>query len=644
MFLSDQLSEKDKEIRNILLIVSVGLLLLILTLWHLQIFSSGKYIQQLEKQVYRTVRVPAVRGEICDRNGVILAASRPAYSLNLYANDLSKAGLFKKEYTRLKKTPLAKSYTRTELSELARYNVACKTIEKLNKIIGTEKVIDPRVFRKHYIQTRALPMIVLEDASSEVVARFMESPEKPIGVGFEIQPFRQYPLNEVAAHLLGFLRRKDVAEEDIFYSYKMPDFVGVVGIEGHFDDKLRGLAGAKSVLINNTGYSQEENQMIISVAGQNVVLTIDSRIQIAAERALNAVAQDVKGAVVVMDVNNGDILALVSAPSYNPNLFVPRISVENWKIYNDDEMKPTLCRASYGNYAPGSIFKIIIGLAVLEQGINPDAQMYCEGYYMIGRRRINDTAPAGSYDFRRAFLKSSNAYFIEAGLEAGLTNLLKMGEQFFLGKKTGIPTNQEVSGFFPTTGYIEKQKRRGDAWGSGHTANLCIGQGDLSVTPLQMAVMTSAIANGGIVYWPRLVDRLETSDPLNKQAGVRYLSGKMRGRLDVNPANLKVIQDAMLADVEDPEGTGSKAKVDGFRVCGKTGTAEVKRGNTLVRKDTWFVSYAPYEEPQYAVVVLVEGGSSGGKTCAPVAGKIYKEIKKVLENTSRDNLRPIIGF
>lgn len=629
MLILDQLSRGEKEVRTISVIVLSGLLLLVVVLWHLQIFSSGKYVQRLEQQAYRTVREPAVRGEIFDRNGVVMAASRPAYNINLYVRELSKSGLFGKEYRRLKKLPEYAGMSVAERSRVARFNVASQVVTELGSIVGVALQLNEEKFQRHYEQTRALPMCVMGDVSQEILARFMESPVRPVGVGMESEVFRQYPLHEGGGHILGFLLRRQIGQEDIEYSYQMPDFVGKVGIEGAFDKQLRGLAGAKNVLVDNTGYRQEENEFIIPVAGQDLFLTVDTRIQAAAEKALRSVGANAKGAVVVMNVRNGDILAMASVPSYDPNLFIPRISQEQWAIYNDTETMPTLCRASYGAYAPGSIFKVVVGLAALEAGVDPEEKIWCDGYYQIGKRRINDTAPAGEYNFRRAFMRSSNAYFIEEGLKIGLDRLLDMGARFFLGQKTGIPTYQEVSGFFPSKQFVTGERGKKNVWKDGHTANLCIGQGDITVTPLQMAVVTSAIANGGTVFWPRLVMRLETRDPLNKLPGVEYQEGRLRGNLGVASKSLKVLQDAMLGDVEDPEGTGKSARVKGMRVCGKTGTAEVKKGNTLVRKDTWFISYAPYERPLYAVVVLVEGGGSGGRTCAPVARQVYEKIHAI---------------
>jgi penicillin-binding protein 2 len=232
----------------------------------------------------------------------------------------------------------------------------------------------------------------------------------------------------------------------------------------------------------------------------------------------------------------------------------------------------------------------------------------------------------GPYNFRRAIMHSSNAYFITNGLRAGIENIIRLGERFHLGERTSLPTRQETAGIFPTLDEV----RRAD-WRDGDTANLCIGQGDIAVTPVQMAVVISAIANGGQVLWPRLVDRIEPEDPASGEAPTVFPSGVVRDELGVHPRSIKIMRDAMLAETEDPEGTGYPAKVPGLRICGKTGTAQVMdEHNRITGHNYWFASFAPYENPRYAVVVMVEteAGGSGGLTCAPIAHDIYEEILK----------------
>ncbi|MGO9536945.1 MAG: peptidoglycan D,D-transpeptidase FtsI family protein, partial [Limisphaerales bacterium] len=318
---------------------------------------------------------------------------------------------------------------------------------------------------------------------------------------------------------------------------------------------------------------------------------------------------------VVMDVRSGDVLAMVSSPAINPDY-----SSNEPARMNDPKLRPQSNRATYENYAPGSIFKPIVGLAALEAGLDPDAIVDSPGYVYVGRRHITDLAPPGQYNFRRAIIYSCNTYFITVGLRTGIENVVRMAEKFHFGERTGLPTRQETKGIFPTL----KQVQSPD-WRDGDSANICIGQGEMAVTPMQMAVAYAAIANGGKVLEPRLVERIEPQDPASGEAMTNFPTGLVRDHLDVSARNLKILRDAMLA--ETVEGTGQPAQVPGLQICGKTGTAQVMNSrNQEIDRTTWFASFAPYENPRYAVVVMVESGTYGGPTCAPIAHDIYEAI------------------
>jgi len=480
-------------------------------------------------------------------------------------------------------------------------------------------------FLRHYTNQLALPLSLLTGLEPVQIARFQEQPAAIPGLDLDVHPLRVYPHATAAAHVLGYLARDDSSaeDEDAFFNYRLPDYRGKVGIEGAFDDDLRGRAGVKSVLVNSLGYRQSENIWAAAEPGHNLVLTLDLTIQQAAERALAGAGASVRGAVVVLDPNNGDLLALASAPAYDPNKFIPNISREDFAVFNDPALRPEVNRATQENYRPGSIFKIVIAMACLEAGLDPHETIYNPGHIFIGRRMIKDTAAPGEYDFKRAFIKSSNTYFITNGLRAGVERIVQLGERLHLGERAGLPTGQEVSGNFP------KLKSVRIGWVPGDTANLCIGQGQLDVTPLQMAIMTASIANGGKVYWPRLVDHIAPADPQAQAQIMRFPAGRVRSELGVRPNTLRIIREAMLADVEEPEGTGKAAAVPGMRVCGKTGTAQITDPqNRIIGHTLWFTSYAPYDAPRYVVLVMVESeyGGSGGLVCAPIAHKIYRAL------------------
>jgi penicillin-binding protein 2 len=292
-------------------------------------------------------------------------------------------------------------------------------------------------------------------------------------------------------------------------------------------------------------------------------------------------------------------------------------------------MRPQINRATQDNYAPGSIFKTVIGLAALEAGVDPKAEVNVPPYpgqprygvAYVGKRKIRDSAGPGAYDFERALSLSSNGYFVSNGLYAGIDRILELGRQLHLGERTGLKTRQETSGIWPD------DERLARGWSAGDTANICIGQGKMAVTPLQMAVMTSAIANGGTVLWPRLVKSIMPPEATEPSDAVVTPTARVRDRLSVNPRNLQVVRDAMRADVADPKGTGRAADISSVNICGKTGTAQITDlSNRVVGHTTWFISFAPHENPRVAAVIMVEGGHSGGDTCAPLARDIYRVI------------------
>ena len=628
MLIFDQIQNENRPLRAVAVGLLLGMSLLVAGLWYLQIMSSRRYVDSAKTQSIRNVRFPAMRGKILDSQGRVLAECRPSYNIVLYLNELSKS--FQQEYKQQKPNRKLNREESSELARRVRYTVVSNSVQQLSALLGQPLVLKENKFHQHYEQRRALPLPVLFDVSATNIAMFLEQPNRPPGFELEIQPLRSYPNGTLAAHVLGYMRRDETTgdDDDASFTYCLPDFKGLVGVEGVFDAELRGKAGGKSVLVNNMGYRMSDHIWSPAESGHNLVLTLDTRIQQAAEQALRTVGAKVKGAAVVLDPRNGDILALASSPPFNPNNFIPYLTSEEEQRLNEPDLLPLINRASYGSYAPGSIFKVIIALTCLEANvIDPKEIFHSPGFYQLGRRTINDLAPRGDYDFIRAFKLSSNTYFITYGLKAGFANIMNMGHRFHLGERTNIPLLQEVSGFFPTDKWLKQRRAQGDSWMDGDTANLCIGQGDITVTPLQMALMTAAIANGGKIYWPRIVERIAPQDPFNAQEAQVFPAGRIRSELGVSPSHLALIRDAMLADVEE-EGTGKQAFVPGLSVCGKTGTAQVKKNGHIDRHDVWFISFAPHDNPRYVVVVMIEGGGSGGGTSAPVAKKIYQALQR----------------
>jgi penicillin-binding protein 2 len=663
MLVFDQLNKGDRALRTVAGTALVGLLLLGVQLWRLQVFSAAKYRQSQETQSFRTVRVPALRGKILDRTGHEIVGNTPRYRLDLYLDELRPQ--FEAEYQRRKQQMLAPRriaagetnngnfftrlldkfhhkkrgvrLTREEITALerqVRYTVVTNTVATVAARMGLPMALSEDALQRHYLQKRFLPLAILPNCTPAQIALITEQGWTVPGVALEQVAVRNYPNGSLAVHLVGHLRRFDnYDEEEGSFDYRLPDYVGGIGLEASFDHELRGVAGAKSILVNSAGYRHRQAEEILAApqTGQNLVTTLDLELQKVTEKALGSVKQgDERGAVVVLNPVNGDILALASAPAFDPTEFIDGVSTERWNgVLMAEPQRPMFNRATYGEYAPGSTFKIIHALALLENGLNPaealtvgpDPRNPRKGAYILGNRAIGDTADPGEYNFHRAFIRSSNTYFIHHGLRLGWEKLLGMGHRFGLGDRTGLRIGEEARGFLPTIGEV-----RDRGLNVGQLANVCIGQDQITVTPIQMAVAMGAVANGGKIFWPRVVDRLESGDLLSEEKPVAVKPGQLRNQINLPPRVWEVVRSAMRDDVADDEGTGKATRLKDFAVCGKTGTAEIK-GNGRKDKVTWFTSFAPYEAPRYVVVVMVESGGSGGGTCAPVAKQIYQFLR-----------------
>jgi len=656
MLVFDQLKKNDAQLQLLALLLCSGLAVLLAGLWWVQIVNATRYRESVETQSFRTVRLAAVRGKILDRNGIALAENRPAYNINLYLDDLSSA--FKKEFKATRPTkiltndlpfwkdwlgfsPVKTQFVRLkddQYERAARFRVVSAVAANVGNALQTPLTLNPTNFDRHYANARAMPFCLASNLSLQHVARFEEQAANNPGLDLEILSRRFYPHSNVATHVIGYVRPdpSSAAGEDAFFDFWMPDYRGLVGIEGGFDHQLRGRAGIKSVQVNSLLYRQAENIWEPAEPGHNVVLTLDLEVQRATEAALRSkIGPSGRGAVVVMDVRSGDILALASYPTFSPNQFAHGISRRDYTQIQ--EITAEKNRATAENYQAGSVFKTIVALAALEtprSGFNPNAEYEVQphptraghGIIYVGRQPVQDTAPPGLYNLRRAIVRSSNAYFIDTGLRPGVfERVVELGRRLHFGERfdtNSVPLRQQTPGHFPT---VEKAR----SLPAGEKANICIGQGAMDVTPLQVAVMISAIANGGNVLKPRMVDRLESSDPASIEPPTIYPRGVIRDQLGVSKRSFTILHEAMLSETEDPEGTGKAVKGCGFRVCGKTGTAELDtlRADGGKKNTTWFGSFAPYEAPRYAVIIMVENGASGGGTCAPIAHDVYVALK-----------------
>jgi len=575
------------RIQKTILCLGIGFLVLLLRLWDLQILEGSYYFNLSTINHLRLRPVEAPRGFILDRHGEILVENRPTFDLYATPEDV--------------KNP----------AEVARV---------LAKILGaTLDEIETQLAegRSHPYQSLLLRKDLDERMMVAIEERQLDLP----GISLRIRPIRAYPSGGMAANLLGYVSEVNQAElqREDFQDFRPGESLGQSGVERRFDGFIRGLDGGEEIEVDARGRALRLMSRIEPHSGANIYLTIDKRIQEAAEKAFVGK----KGAVVAMNPTTGEILAMVSRPSYDPNLFAQRLTDEEWQRLANDPTHPMQNRAFQAQYPPGSIFKLMVTIAGLESGaLTPETKFNCPEHFYLGNAKFDDWKKGGFgvLDLKSAITHSANVYFYQAGLRVGIDPIVRTARAFGLGESPGLGLGDEVKGNLPNP----QPRRSGQpGWTPGNTVISSIGQGPVVTSPMQLLRMVSAIANGGTIYRPWVVQKVvslagEVLEEYEPQA-VRQVS--------VKPETLAFVRQAMLSVVEG--GTGAKAKVPGVLIAGKTGTAQVvkkgdEKGHAALKDHGWFVSFAPVDNPKIAVVVLVENGGFGGQVAAPVAKAMYE--------------------
>jgi penicillin-binding protein 2 len=438
------------------------------------------------------------------------------------------------------------------------------------------------------------------------------------GVIVEVEPQRVYPTNRFAAHLLGYVR--EVNDEQLRQGrYRRGDMVGQTGLERLLDDHLRGRDGGESFEVDALGQQLGIIQRTEPTPGAEVITTVDRRLQEAAERAMDGHA----GAVVVMDPRNGDVLAMVSTPAFDIDRFTGTIDRAAWLAVVKDPAHPLLNRAIQSQYAPGSLFKIIVTAAGLQEGtLTPMDRAHCSGQFHIGGVTFKDWKEGGhgSVDLLRAMNQSCNVYFYQYGLKIGAATMARYARAFGLGSPTGTAFSGEKPGLIPQP--RNPRGRRSAGWHAGETVNMSIGQGALLVTPIQIARTMAAVANGGVLWRPRVVQRVMRGSEVVWSDG-----GGVAGHVELSPMVWAFLRQSLWS-VVNQWGTGAAARIPGLDVAGKTGTAQTIAHSRADKGEdhAWFASFAPARDPQVVVVVLVERGGKGGQVAAPIARRILNAI------------------
>lgn len=548
------------------------------------------------------LQIPAPRGQITDRNGAPLAQTRVSYNLAINFP------------------------TPPDLADSAALAFAHQQMEAAGVLIERKISVSDAQILRHYKNRGILPL----DIAIDLPPKDIETIKARALPNLSLHPIYQrfYPNGAMAGQVLGYAGRAGRTLDGPIQNNELlwPTAEGREGLEQTFNDQLTGKPGQINLAFDANGRKASEKIVIPPQPGYNVVTTLDQNIQRLAEAALAAGAK--RGAIVVIDPNNGDVLAMASWPCYNPNIFVPQISPEAFKALRDDPNIPLLPRAFRSAYPPGSTFKVTVGVAALEShSVSVNDEYNCPHAMQVGNMTFRNwkKTDSGMMNFHDALTQSCDTWFYQVGLKTGAQPIIDWAVKMGLGSKTGIPLASEAEGRVPTNDYMKKVYGR--KYLDGDIANLSIGQGDLLVTPLQMAQAMGAVGNGGTLYRTRLVEQVQS---LDSQIVTAYEVGA-RATLDISPKILAEVKQAMVSVVSSRSGTAGKAGVNGVDVAGKTGTAQWGP-KSKERNAAWFAGFAPAAKPRYAFAALYESdvnqSAHGGTYAAPMIGKIMRELFK----------------
>jgi penicillin-binding protein 2 len=613
-------------------------------LWEVQVIDGPLYTARLASSSEIRVRIPPVRGDIRDRNGILLAQNRSCFAIEFYLPEMVRA-----YHERYGSVPMISYVGRVhDMAKMLREPdivqiVDREVIPRLREL-GLPTSYDPDDLRRHFRVETEVPFLFVENADFPTVAKFSEHDIGLPGVRISMQPVRHYLFGAMAAHVLGYvgdpLEISSLSDVREFQFYE-PNVEGKAQIEQAMDKYLRGTPGVRFMQRNVKGAIDKELRVEPPRQGNTIYLTLDARIQFIAEQALRAVGR--AGAVVV-DPRNGAILAMASVPSFDPNAFVPSIPADEWKHLTKDPTDPLVNRA-ISAYPPGSTFKLVTALAGLRRGL-AQASFNCSGGVSYGDHYFQcwKSSGHGRLTVSDAIKVSCNAFFYQYGNAAGIDSIDLVGEKLGLGQLNNLGLTGEQAGILPGPKWLKLHSPT-ERWSSAQTANVSIGQGYDLVSPLQLVLAYSAVANGGTAYFPRLVEKITDFDgsPLHDPPPDFKPGPRVRADLRdiaLAPADIELVRTGLWKVVNEDGGTGGRMRMAGGILAGKTGTAQAQIHG---RQDTiaWFACFAPFDQPRYAVAVMVQGGAHGGSVAGPIAGRIIAEILAMDEGTYQPALAPL---
>lgn len=569
--------------------------LLTVRLIQLQIIYRDAYGRKSEENSIRTIPHDAVRGYMFDRNGRLVVDNRPSYTVTITPAEFDP-----------------------------------NTIDDLSSILHLDREFILERVKKGREHNRFTPTKVKRDVDFATLSYIEENRSRFPGVNFEVESKRYYPTNAKAPHLFGYT--KEISERqlaDMGEPYRQGDIIGSAGIEATYEQYLRGEKGVEFITVNAKGqvlgpYNGGQND-ILSREGNDLLLTLDGNLQAFAESLMTGK----HGAIVALDPRDGGILALVSKPDFDPMLFSGVTPPKVWNDLNNDPGKPLFNRATLTRYPPGSTFKMVVAAAALQEGIiTTTYRVECTGVYRFGNKIHKDLHVHGSTDVYEAIQKSCNVFFYTVMMKTGLDLWEQYAREFGFGSLTGVDVAEENPGLIPSQQYYDRVYGKGK-WTQGYLVSLGIGQGEVGVSPIQMAAYAMVLANKGEYYQPHVVEA--TRSKVTRQ--ITTIPRTVRN-LQISPAVWKVLREGMYRCVNVEGGTGRAAQVPGVSVAGKTGTAENPHGED----HAWFIGFAPYENPTIAICVMVENAGFGGAIAAPIAGLcieqyLYGEIIRYKRST-----------
>ncbi|CCQ92137.1 Penicillin-binding protein 2 [Nitrospina gracilis 3/211] len=607
LYSHDVSEEVRRKVRIFVILVGACFLVLWMRVWYLQILKGENFETLSENNRVRLVSLPSFRGKILDRNGTVLASIRPSYNLYITPEDAGNLN---------------------------------QTLRTLKRHLDFD--ID-RVLEDARTSRPFKPVLVRADIDRTVVAFIEENNRILPGVQIKVEPLRNYLHDHLASHLMGYLGEISEARLEAMKDadYMMGDMIGQYGLELFYESELTGKKGYKEIEVDVAGRQLRTLRKLPPQSGRNLVLTLDYEVQKVVDKLMTGTKENpIVGSAVVMDVTNGEVIAIVSKPDFNPNLFARGITLEEWRQMQSASHNPLQNRAVNGVYPPASTYKIVTAYAAMEEGIiQEDTKYKCPGFFSFGPRkgRFNcwKRSGHGQVNLYDALVQSCDVFFYHIGYELGVDRIAQYARQMGLGDFTQVRMNGERPGLVPTVKWKTTTQR--GLWLPGDTIAASIGQGYNLVTPIQQARLISAIANGGKLFRPILIKQIKDKDNQVLTAPVPEQVAQLQPRTHV----LDVIRKALLGVVYDKKGTGRRAGSRKIKVAGKTGTAQVVALSALTkyeekedipfefRDHSWFVGYAPYDNPKIGVAVILEHGGSGGKVAAPLVRKIIEAYNKV---------------